>query len=230
MAMDMTKEENESLLLLLRLASQNEEWNEAASPKGILKLRKGAILNAKRQMFYLIKSGIVKTVHPTPEGSEWTLLYQEAGCLLNEIGVLVGGLENFYYRCETDAELYTFDGSLLSCECFIRNNPSKVKNLIMTLARKDAIAYAYTSDLAYADAKGRVCQALMSLIYEHDWKISFSPEITQTDIAAMMGLHPVTVMRVIKELRHSGIIGKFNKKKIEILDKNALSQLAYGTL
>ena len=120
--MDMTKEENESLLLLLRLESQNEEWHEAASQKSILKLRKGAILNAKRQMFYLIKSGIVKTVHPTPEGSEWTLLYQEAGCLLNEIGVLVGGLENFYYRCETDAELYTFDGSLLSCECFMNPN------------------------------------------------------------------------------------------------------------
>ena len=50
--------------------------------------------------------------------------------------------------------------------------------------------------------------------------------MSQSDVAAMMGLHQTTVARLIRRLREEGIIGRFTKRELQVLDRERLRRLA----
>lgn len=214
--------------LFLHLLNINEDWEQLPDCGNLKHFKKGKMIPASAENFYLLKSGIIRAVVTTAAGQDWTLLYQEKGCIFNELGALQGGIEQLYYLCQTDVSVYCFPGELLLSEEFYRRSPEKAINLITTLAVKEAISYAYTTDVACADAMGRVCQSLLALVNENQNKDVFSPDVTQSEIASMMGLHQTTVARAIKELRAKKIIGKFTKKRLEVLDREKLVQIARG--
>lgn len=214
--------------LFLHLFEINGDWENLKECGNLKNYKKGTMIPAKADTFYLLKSGIIRAVVTTSEGQDWTLLFQEKGCIFNEMGALLGGLDQLYYFCQTDVSVYSFDGRILTEEKFYANNPDKVINLITTLAVKEAISYSYTTELAHADAMGRVCQSLLALVHENQNQSVFSPDVTQAEIASMMGLHQTTVARVIKELRAQKVIGKFTKKCLEVLDQDRLLYLAHG--
>ena len=50
--------------------------------------------------------------------------------------------------------------------------------------------------------------------------------MSQSYVAAMMGLHQTTVARLIRRLREEGIIGRFTKRELQVLDRERLRRLA----
>jgi len=51
------------------------------------------------------------------------------------------------------------------------------------------------------------------------------PNMTQLDVARLMGVHRVTVTKAISELKSKGIINQFSKKCLDITDFPALLKL-----
>lgn len=45
----------------------------------------------------------------------------------------------------------------------------------------------------------------------------------------MLGLHQTTVARLIRRLREEGVIGRFTKRELEVLDMERLRELARTT-
>lgn len=214
--------------LFLHLLNMNSGWENLPECGCLKHFKKGKVLTGQADKFYLLQSGIIRAVVTTPQGQDWTLLFQERGCIFNEMNMFLDCPDKIYYLCQTDVSVYVFDGTLLKDPEFYRSHPGTAINLLTTLAVKEAIGYAYTTDIARADAMGRVCLALVALVRENDNKTEFSPETTQAEIASMMGLHQTTVARVVKELRAQNVIGKFTKKRLEVLDRDRLFSLAYG--
>ena len=44
----------------------------------------------------------------------------------------------------------------------------------------------------------------------------------------MLSMHPVTVNRILATLRSRGILGRFTKNRLDILDLHALREIAAG--
>lgn len=68
----------------------------------------------------------------------------------------------------------------------------------------------------------RLCDLLLQLSNPHQPDLRMS----QSDVAAMMGLHQTTVARLIRRLREEGIIGRFTKWELQVLDRERLRRLA----
>lgn len=211
--------------LLLRLVNMNDCWNEILPECEKIDFPRGKIIPSTPDRFYFLDEGLIKTSFATSNGLEWIFLYQKKGCLFNENSVL-RGRSKFLYTCQTKARVHILPASMLSNMLFIKKYPYLYINLLETLALKEAICHAYMSDLAYATSRGRVCQALLALCKEHEGMPAFAPEITQSEIASMMGLHQTTVARIVRQLRDEGIISSFTKKKLEIRSFPRLEELA----
>lgn len=217
--------------LFLRLSHINDKWNEFITRFSVLKYKKGRIIRTGAEHILFLEKGIIRASYITYTGLEWIFLFQKEGCLFNELSLLKA-VSKFQFTAHTDVSVKLIPIKLLQSDEFIRDFPELYINLIETLALKESINYSYFADLAFASSKSRVCQALLALFKDHE-SLEFCPELTQTEIGQMMGLHQTTVARVIKELRKEKIIGVFTKKKLQILDIEKLREISkkeYETL
>ncbi|SBW07183.1 hypothetical protein KL86DPRO_30012 [uncultured delta proteobacterium] len=55
-----------------------------------------------------------------------------------------------------------------------------------------------------------------------------TPSVTQEMASDLLGMHPVTMNRLLAALRAEGILGRFTKKKLEVLDFKRLVEYAEG--
>ena len=60
--------------------------------------------------------------------------------------------------------------------------------------------------------------------------IRISPSITQEKAGELSGMHPTTVNKILAAFRAEGIVGKFTKTNLEILDMDALCRYAEGNM
>jgi Mn-dependent DtxR family transcriptional regulator len=56
-------------------------------------------------------------------------------------------------------------------------------------------------------------------------QVSIRPEMTQNDMARLMGVHRVTVTKAISRLKSMGILAHFSKGSLLITDFQALQEL-----
>jgi CRP/FNR family transcriptional regulator len=54
--------------------------------------------------------------------------------------------------------------------------------------------------------------------------------LSQTDVATMLGVHQTTIARTVRTLRRQGIIGRFTKRELQILDQERLAAIAEGRM
>jgi hypothetical protein len=78
----------------------------------------------------------------------------------------------------------------------------------------------------------RVCKMLVYLVHFKEAELALGqkqvivqPEMTQHDMARLMGIHRVTVTKAISRLKSLGILRRFSKKTLEIADFPALCRL-----
>lgn len=212
--------------LMLHLADINEHWADLAEGYERATFPRGKVILPTADYLYFVHSGMVRTSFTTPDGLEWIFIYQKDGCIFNELGVL-GQHSKVFYTCQTDIVVSLIPSAVLQSLAFSRDYPHLLLNLIETLALKESICFSYMTDLARLSARGRVSQALLALAREHGEARVFVPDITQAEIASMMGLHPTSVARVVRALRSEGIIGAFTKKRLEIVSYDRLRELEY---
>lgn len=207
--------------LSLSLADLNIAWREILEQFETISYKRGKIIHSNSLQIYFLEEGTIKAICSSSMGIEWILFFQQQGCIFNELGFF-GDRSVMNYQCHTDVKLRIIPASFINNQKFTKVYPHLMLDLLKTLAVKESICYSYVSDLAFASARGRVCQALLSLAKDHKNKQTFIPELSQTDISMMMGLHQTSVARVVKQLRQEGIIGAYTKKKLEILDYKKL--------
>lgn len=50
--------------------------------------------------------------------------------------------------------------------------------------------------------------------------------MTQQELALLLGMHRTTLTRILCRLRESGVLGRFTRHELEILDRARLAELA----
>lgn len=177
------------------------------------------------QGFYYIASGRVRLSYLNEDGEEYGKLILGEGCLFNETPALAGtSWYTVFFCCLDAAEIWRFDASLLEDEAFLASHPHLAINLMRSIARKASIFFFHLARTHSTTSISmcRLCDLLLQLSNPHQPDLCMS----QSDVAAMMGLHQTTVARLIRRLREEGIIGRFTKRELQVLDRERLRRLA----
>lgn len=175
------------------------------------------------QGFYYIASGRVRLSYLNEDGEEYGKLILGEGCLFNETPALAGtSWYTVFFCCLDAAEIWRFDASLLEDEAFLASHPHLAINLMRSIARKASIFFFHLARTHSTTSMCRLCDLLLQLSNPHQPDLCMS----QSDVAAMMGLHQTTVARLIRRLREEGIIDRFTKWELQVLDRERLRRLA----
>ncbi|MCS7183080.1 MAG: Crp/Fnr family transcriptional regulator [Thermoanaerobaculum sp.] len=184
-------------------------------------------MNSLGDGLYLIASGRVKVVVPSPEGKEVILATLGPGAFFGEMSLLddeprsasvVAQLPSVVYR------IYRQDFARL-----LDTSPSIARALLRELSRRLRRANEHMESLVSMDVLGRLARYLMQLAREHGealgngWVAVRRP--THQDIAAAIGTTRETVTRLMSELEASGLLtseGKMTYIREETLRREGL--------
>lgn len=181
---------------------------------------------------YYVQEGVIEIILYTSRGPQKVLFYVGAGCIFGEVSCFVTGESGeASARARTDCVLYFFRRDLIE-GTIATQHPQLLIELIRASAYKIRMYGVLLQDSLNSDNFMRVCKMLVYLArfkgveITHGQKlVVIQPEMTQSDVARLMGVHRVTVTKAISRLKAMGILHRFSKKSLEIADFSALCQL-----
>jgi CRP-like cAMP-binding protein len=181
---------------------------------------------------YFIRRGSIEINLFTVQGPEKVLFIVGRNCVFGEVSCFMDGESGeAIARTRTDCELYYFPKEIIE-GVIAKEHPELLIELIQSLAFKIRMYTVLLKDDLISNQFIRVCKMLVYLLRYKEINVSpgqiviaFQPDITQNDMARLMGVHRVTVTKAISKLKSAGIIGRFSKKTLEITNLPELMRL-----
>jgi CRP/FNR family transcriptional regulator len=190
-------------------------------------VKKGEYLFRQNELantIYLVKDGIVKLVQYTEEGKEVILDIVGRGQVLGE-----EALFNKQHNIVDAIALETISVcsfSLPQLEALIRNKPNIAISIITNLGQKFYSAMEQLGATANHSIKGKLLALFFRLAKEHGSETAnghlIEINLTQEDLANMIGASRVMVAQLIKQFKFQGFISKKGRYYV-IHDKCLLS-------
>jgi CRP-like cAMP-binding protein len=197
-------------------------------PKGALILD----MEAPADGIYLVMEGQVDTALYTLNGPEKVLYGVGKGCVFGEASCFstgVTGEASVWAR--TACVVYFFSKETVEGP-IAREHPRLLIELTGMLGHIVRMYGIWLQDSLSQDYFVRVCRIL---IYFVRWKkgnliqdgnqVLIQSDVTQNDIAKLLGIHRVTVTKAVKRLKELGIIRRFTKSELDIADYQGLCRL-----
>lgn len=202
--------------------------NRRTFPKGY------QILDLETQLngIYLVMEGSVEVILYTLRGPEKVLFYVGSGCIFGEVSCFVSGdRDDASVRARSDCILYFFSRDVLE-GTIASQYPHLLIEMIQATSYKLRMYSVLLRDSLSSNPFLHVCKMLVYLVRfkgielpQGQKQVVIQPEMTQNDIAKLMGVHRVTVTKAIGQLKEMGIVRYFSKHLLDISDFPALCQL-----
>lgn len=215
---------------LFSIEGINTPWEEVLGLASRMTFPRGHEFETRQaDSFFLLIRGSIRLSCLSESGQERVVMRIGPGTLFNEVSHMHDTLlQSYSLRTMEECEVARFSKSLLGDRNFFRNHPDLACNLIQSLGIKAGAFFAQLFDSGLLEVGTRVCRSLYQLWQENGEVSSFSPRLSQGDLAITLGVHRSSLCRVIRSLRRRGILGSFTKSRLEILDPGALAELAGG--
>lgn len=162
------------------------------------------------QTIYLVKSGKLKLLQNTEDGREVIIGIAGLGEVLGETALFQGCELNFSAVAIEDTKLCGF--SRADLEMVIQQNPGFAVKIISHLAAKLNLTLQQVTETSGASVKEKLLRLLIRLANEHGKTmydmIVIELNLTQQEIANMIGASRVKVAQVLKELKEAKIVDR----------------------
>jgi len=156
--------------------------------------------------FFYIHSGRVKVTYLERNGQEMTLLLAEAGSLLNIVAQFVAGDKPPLLTCMERTEVVILDGSLLTDTDFVSRHPEQIISLLATLAFRLEIHSQQASDSSLLTTLSYLCRVFWDIYSKGGGEYTLDPNMTQQELADLLGVNRTTITRSLHRLRQQGIL------------------------
>ena len=186
-------------------------------------------------LLYIIIKGKVKISHYTPDGQEALLAILGTNDFFGELALLDDAP-----RSATVEAIEQTDALTLHRDAFIgyiQDNPDFALHVLSTMAKHIRRLNLQISDIFFLDLPGRLARMLLQLADQHgrqqgDGSILIDINLTQTDLAEMVGATRVSINKALGRFRREKWV-KVQGRRFTILDRQALSnqiQVAGGSV
>lgn len=200
-------------------------WREIMAHGSRLTLRAGTLCSFTGEQLYdmyCVERGRVRIVFDTQEGRQRTLMSFEAGGIFNLACSIVRKNASGQYQCMEDSVIWHVPGSLLQDAESVARTPALTAYALQQMGQVALIHSTFLSDMLMDDFIVRFSRYLVSLVDRHG-TCSFPLGITQDRCAVMFGVHRATLGRAVQTLKAEGILGRFTRGSVDILDYDSLS-------
>lgn len=218
------------------ISGMMSSWGEVLAYAQKRKFPANFCLSSPREwmnyLYYIISGEILISLHG-PSGGLISLFVLRKHSTLGLISLFSDYPEGVSWMTLTPCECYVFDKkSILS------HAPREViLDLFKQVCTMSAAMGRRFSGSTSKRLEVRLARMLIHLIdscapeqSSTGQKMVFTPNLTQRMVSELLGMHHVTLSRIIRQLREEGIIGRFNKSSLEILDIPRLKQYADGLM
>lgn len=192
--------------------------------------RKGTIIFHKDQAgdaLYVIESGRIRIFLPTAGGEELTVDIAGPGDVFGELALLDGRPRSA--SAETLEDTVTFTLSRDEFQRYLVAAPQLAAALVELLSSRLRQLTEYAESLAFLDVHARVARTLLEMADRYGVKkdgVEIDFDLTQTDLATMVGATRERVNRALAAFRTQGLL-ELHGKKIVLLDPDRLRQRIY---
>lgn len=173
---------------------------------------------------YIVESGRVRIFLPAPGGEELTVEIAGPGDVFGELALLDGRPRSASAEALEDTVVLT-----LGREEFLRHlrtTPSLAAALVELLSSRLRHVTEYAESLAFLDIRARLARTLLEMADRYGVRrdgVEIDLDLTQTDLATMVGATRERVNRALGMLRAQGLVD-LRGKRIILPDPSRLRQ------
>lgn len=179
---------------------------------------------------YIVVSGKVKLGRCGSEGRLILLTVLGPSDVFGELSIFDPGPRTASATALTAVSAMVMDREVL--RGWIADHPNVAHRMLRVLARRLSRTDHDVSDLIFTDVPGRVAKQLMRLAQrfgvQHDGAIRIDHDLTQNEIAQLVGASRETVNKVLSEFTYRGWI-RLHGKSIHIINSEQLARRARHT-
>lgn len=176
---------------------------------------------------YIITAGKIKLARHAPDGRENLLSVMGASDMFGELSIFDPGPRTSSAVCVTDVQAATMTSEML--RKWVDDYPSISQQLLRVLARRLRRTNNNLADLIFTDVPGRVAKALLQLAQrfgtQEGGNIRVTHDLTQEEIAQLVGASRETVNKALAEFAHRGWL-RLEGKSVIISDTERLARRA----
>jgi CRP/FNR family transcriptional regulator, cyclic AMP receptor protein len=176
---------------------------------------------------YIIVSGKVKITRRSPDGRENLLTIMGPPDMFGELSVFDPGPRTSSVITITDVRAVWMDRDAL--RAWIAERPQIAEQLLRVLARRLRRTNNDLADLILTDVPGRVAKQLLALGQrfgiQEDGGLRVTHDLTQIEIAQLVGASRETVNKALADFAHRGWI-RLEGKSVLICDSERLAHRA----
>jgi len=174
---------------------------------------------------YIIISGKVKIGRRSPGGRENLLTIMGPSDMFGELSIFDPGPHTSSTTTITEVRAVSMDRDAL--KAWIEARPEIVAQLLRILARRLRRTNNNLADLIFTDVPGRVANQLLHLAQcfgtQEDGALRVTHDLTQEEIAQLVGASRETVNKALADFAHRGWI-RLEGKSMLILDSERLTR------
>lgn len=204
------------------LVDVNTEWESVLALGTRKNYAKGSRIDSRGYLCYLEK-GQIRLTHFTSEGGEKILWYIGEGCLFGETVLLDPQPTESFFIAGADCVAYTFTKELIMK--IFADRPDLLMNMLHTMARKLRILAAQSASLYLDDVLVRTCKFLALRIVPGSVPLMSNPGISRQQMASLLGVHRVTLYKVLRQQEEAGLFGPFNRQSVTILQPDVFYKM-----
>ncbi|HTW21441.1 MAG TPA: Crp/Fnr family transcriptional regulator [Mycobacteriales bacterium] len=177
---------------------------------------------------FVVIEGKVKITRSSADGRENLLALLGAGEMFGELSLFDPGPRTASATAVTAATLASLDHDDLRPLMFER--PDLAVQLVRALARRLRRTNEAVADLVFTDVPGRVAKALLDLSAKfgvaEDGAIRVQHDLTQEELAQLVGASRETVNKALSEFAHRGWL-QLDGRSVLLLDSQRLARRAH---
>ena len=176
---------------------------------------------------YIIIDGKVKLARHSSDGRENLLTIMGPSDMFGELSIFDPGPRTSSAVCVTEVTAASMNSDLL--HQWIDDHPDTSAQLLRMLARRLRRTNNSLADLIFTDVPGRVAKALLQLANrfgtQEGANLRVTHDLTQEEIAQLVGASRETVNKALAEFAHRGWI-RLEGKSVVICDTERLARRA----
>lgn len=176
-----------------------------------------------RTGLFIVHRGLVKVHRLAESGTEQLIRLMSPGDFLGETALLADTTSDHFAVALQPSELCMLDRERFTM--LLGQHPSVAVQMLQTLSSRLGMAEQMVSALSGQSVAQRLAQQLLHLADESGGA-DFRLPTTKKELASYLGTTPETLSRRLGALQEAGVIRLGPRQRVEILDPDALRQVA----
>ena len=198
----------------MSIKAMNASWRSVLPLARQSRHVKGEYLQLGKALLFL-ERGRVRLTHQSLEGTEKILWYVREGCIFGEAAFFEPTPDENCCICTTACTIYAF--STENLWQISRERPELLVNLFQSMSRKIKILTYQASSLSLDSVLVRLCKFLSLRLVPGSNPLTAKIGISRHEMANLLGVHRVSLYRVLHQQEQRGLLGPITGSALTIL-------------